>query len=98
MRTMCWARYAKRHGNEAPFEPFRDAVFAYPDDPLTQIDALWWDVAAPAWAPLYPSQVEPPVDHPCSGIWLGQGIDWIAELVTGARKRKMEVFLEPSDQ
>jgi Glycosyl hydrolase-like 10 len=86
------ARYAKRHGNQAPFEPFRDAVFAYADDPLTQIDALWWDVAGASVGAVYPSQVEPPVDHPLLQHWLGQGIDWIAELVAGARKRKLEVF------
>jgi hypothetical protein len=85
-------RYAKRHGNEAPFEPFRDAVFAYPDDPLTQIDALWWDVAGSTVGAVYPSQVEPPVDDPLLQHWLGQGINWIAELVAGARKRKLEVF------
>jgi len=85
-------RYAKRHGNEAPFGPFRDAVFAYPDDPLTQIDALWWDVAGDGVGAVYPSQIEPPVDYPLLKYWLGQGIDWIAELVAGARKRKLEVF------
>src|ERR1700722_20404979 len=74
-------RYARRHGNQAPFEPFRDAVFAYADDPLTQIDALWWDVAGAGVGAVYPSQVEPPVDHPLLQHWLGQGIDWIAELV-----------------
>jgi hypothetical protein len=85
-------RYAKRHGNQAPFEPFRDAVFAYSDDPLTQIDALWWDVAGDTVGAVYPSQVEPPVELPLLQYWLGRGIDWIAELVAGARKRKLEVF------
>ena len=85
-------RYAKRHGNKAPFEPFRDAVFAYPDDPQTQIDALWWDVAGNSAGAVYPSQIEPPVDVPLLQFWLSLGIVWIAELVSGARQRKLEVF------
>jgi len=85
-------RYAKRHGNKAPFAPFRDAVFAYPDDPQTQIDGLWWDVAGNSAGAVYPSQVEPPVDVPLLQYWLSEGVDWIAELVSGARKRKLEVF------
>jgi hypothetical protein len=41
---------------------------------------------------VYPSKIEPPVDYPLLKYWLSQGIDWIAELVAGARKRKLEVF------
>ncbi len=84
-------RYAKRHGTRNLFQPFRDAVFSYPDDPQTQIDALWWDVAGNTAAAVYPRRLMP-VDVPLLQYWLGQGIDWIAELVAGARRRKLEVF------
>ncbi len=84
--------YAKRHGHEAPFAPFRDAVFAYVDDPGTQIDALWWDVAGITPGAVYPSQVLPLVETPLLQHWLREGTDWIAELVRETRKRKAEVF------
>lgn len=84
--------YAKKHGTDAPFQPFRDAVFAYIDDPQSQIDAVWLDAMGVTVGSVYPSEVLPPVDFSMLQNWLARGTDWIAELVSGARQRKLEVF------
>jgi hypothetical protein len=86
-------RYAKLHPNGgARFDRFRDAVFSYVDEPGSQIDAIWWDIAGAAPSAVYPSRVLAPVDDPLLVEWLRGGIDWVKELVNQTRRRKLEVF------
>ncbi len=92
---VCWVmwNYAKMHPEgDAPFEPFRDAVFSYADEPGTQIDAIWWDIGGNAAGSVYPSKVAPVPPHPLVKRWHEGGIDWVAGLVNATRERKLEVF------
>ena len=85
--------YWKLHPDRsATFEPFRDALFSYVDEPGSQVDAIWWDVAGSPLGSAYPSKVLPPVDHPLVRQWLDEGIDWVERLVAETRRRKLEVF------
>ena len=85
--------YAKMHPNgKAPFGPFRDAVFSYIDEPGSQIDAVWWDIGGNTVGPVYPSRVLPQVVHPLLQSWLRDDVDWVRELVSETRRRKLEVF------
>lgn len=85
--------YWKLHPDRtATFGPFRDALFAYVDQPGSQVDAIWWDIAGSPLGSPYPSQVLPPVDHPLVRQWLDAGIDWVEQLVAETRRRKLEVF------
>ncbi len=83
--------YAKKHpdGN-APFANFRDALFAYVDEPGSQIDAIWWDNNGDTVGPVFPSQLQPPVEHPLLQQWFQTGTDWMAELIKETRRRKLE--------
>jgi hypothetical protein len=86
-------RYGKLHPDgRAPFDRFRDALFSYADEPGSQIDALWWDMAGSPLASAYPSKLLPPVRHPLLCQWLREGIDWVEQLVSETRRRKLEVF------
>ncbi len=83
--------HAKLHPDGvAPFEPFREAVFSYVDEPGSQIDAIWWDIGGNTVGPVYPSRVLPEVAHPLVRAWLDQGVDWVRELVNGTRRRGLE--------
>ena len=73
------------------FQSWLDFRFAYVDEPGSQIDSLWWDLAAGS-AAVYPSEVLPRFEHPGLRKWWDQGIDWVAELVAESRKRNLEVF------
>lgn len=85
--------YSKLHGpGQAPFGLFRDAVFSYVDEPGSQIDAIWWDIGGNTVGAVYPSEALPPVEHPLLKSWLGEGVDWVGELVDETRRRKLEVF------
>jgi hypothetical protein len=82
----------KRFGEESSFGRFAEAVFAYTDEPGSQIDALWLDIGGSPLDSPYPSQILPPPADPLVKHWLGQGIDWVERLVKGTRERKREVF------
>ena len=86
--------YAKMHPEgAAAFEPFRDAVFSYVDEPGSQIDAIWWDIGGNATGVVYPSQVVPATAAPALvRQWLREGVDWIQELVRETHRRKLECF------
>lgn len=84
--------HGKMHPDGAPFQPFRDALFSYADEPSSQITGIWWDVGGGPAAPNYPSHILPPVGHPLLKRWLDEGIDWIGELINETRRRKLEVF------
>ena len=85
--------YLKMHpAGAAKFEPFRDAVFAYADEPGSQIDAIWWDIGGNAVGSVYPSQVFQPEVHPLVRRWHEAGVDWSKELINETRKRGLETF------
>ena len=85
--------YWKLHRNgDAPFDRFRDAVFSYVDEPGSQIDAIWWDIGGSPLGCSYPSEIEPPVDHPLLKQWLSNGVDFVEQLINETRRRKLEVF------
>ena len=87
-----WGYWRLHRTGEAQFERFRDAVFAYVDEPGSQIDAIWWDISGSPLGSAYPSKIEPPVDHPLLKQWLAEGVDWVGQLVNETRRRKLEVF------
>lgn len=85
--------YLKMHPEGAArFEPFRDVVFAYADEPGSQIDAIWWDIAGNAVGSVYPSQVFQPEEHPLVRRWYEEGVDWRKEIINETRKRRLETF------
>ncbi|EDY18896.1 hypothetical protein CfE428DRAFT_3554 [Chthoniobacter flavus Ellin428] len=85
--------YWKLHPDgRAAFEPFREALFAYVDEPGSQVDAIWWDIEGSPLGSAYPSKVLLPVDDPLVRQWLDAGIDWVEQLVAETRRRKREVF------
>ncbi len=79
-------------GRTLEFERFRDAAFAYADEQGSQIDAIWLDIGGILEAATYPSKVLPPVQLPILKRWYADGVDWVAELVGEAHRRKLEVF------
>jgi hypothetical protein len=87
-----WSYWKLHRDGDATFERFRDAVFSFVDEPGSQIDAIWWDIGGSPLACAYPSKVEPPVEHPLLQRWLRDGVDWVEQLVSETRRRKLEVF------
>ncbi len=87
-----WSYWNLHRNREATFAPFRDALFSDMDKLGSQIDAIWWDIGGSPLGCSYPSKIEPPVDHPMIKQWLGDGIDWVEQLVNETRRRKLEVF------
>ena len=85
--------YLKMHPEGVPpFEPFRDAVFGYADEPGSQIDAIWWDIGGNPVGSVYPSAVFQPEIHPLVKRWHEAGVDWRKELINETRRRKLETF------
>lgn len=87
-----WTCWKHRVNNDVSFDRFRDALFSFEDEPGSQIDAIWWDMAGSPLSSAYPSKVLPPVAHPLLQQWLREGVDWVKELVNETRRRKLEVF------
>jgi hypothetical protein len=87
-----WSYWKLHRNGDASFDRFRDAVFSYPDESGSQIDAIWWDIAGSPFTSAYPSRVEPPVVHPLQQRWLRGGVDWVEQLVNETRRRKLEAF------
>ncbi len=65
--------------------------FNYIDEPGTQIDSIWWDIALGNDA-VYPSKILPPNTDPNLAKWRGQGLDWIKIVVEESHKRGKEAF------
>lgn len=86
--------YGKLHPDgQAPFAPFRDAVFSYVDEPGSQIDAIWWDIGGNATGAVFPSAAAPAVAVPALvSRWRSEGVDWVKELVAETHRRKLECF------
>lgn len=87
-----WSYWKLHRNGDVSFDRFRDAIFSYADEPGSQIDAIWWDIGGSPLGCSYPSKIEPPVDHPLLKQWLGEGVDWVGQLVNETRRRKLEVF------
>jgi hypothetical protein len=87
-----WSYWKLHRDGGASFDRLRDALFSYPDEPGSQIDAIWWDIGGSPLASSYPSKAGPPVAHPLLQQWLREGVDWVEQLVKETRRRKLEVF------
>jgi len=87
-----WKYWNLHREREVSFDRFRDALFSYADEQGSQIDAIWWDIGGSPFGSPYPSKILPPHFHPLVRQWLDAGIDWVGELVSATRSRKMEVF------
>ena len=68
------------------------SVFAYEDDPDTQIDAIIWDMGGPSWMATYRSKVLEPFPHASLRKWWDKGLDLVEALVEATRERNLEVF------
>ena len=63
--------------------------FSYPDELETQIDAIWWDMAALA---VYPNQGFPADVQARYDAWAAAGNDPLKALVDGTHSRGLEAF------
>ena len=68
------------------------SVFAYEDDPDTQIDTIIWDMGGPSGMATYPSKVLEPFRHASLVRWWDKGLDLVQALIDGCRERDLEVF------
>ena len=84
--------YGDGHGATSlggDFESWLKYRFSFIDELKAQIDAIWWDMAAPA---AYPNRgFAPDVQERCNN-WLSQGHDPLAALVEGTHRRGLEAF------
>jgi hypothetical protein len=73
-------------------------IFESVDRPGSQIDAIWWDIGGYEDMACWPNSIYQtrignlPYVHKELKKWWDLDIDWIKELVSGSRKRKLEVF------
>lgn len=68
------------------------SVFAYEDDPDTQIDTIIWDMGGPPGLATYRSELYDPFPHQSLLNWWDKGLDLVEALVDGCRERELEVF------
>jgi hypothetical protein len=68
-----------------------DYRFNYIDEPGSQVDSIWWDIAWGNHA-AYPSKILPPTQNPGLRMWLDSGIDWIKTVVDATHERGLEAF------
>ena len=73
-------------------EQSAQSVFAYEDDPDTQIDAIYWDMGGPSTLATWPSKVLERFEHPALVAWWDQGLDMVTALVDATRERGLEAF------
>ncbi|MFN0167450.1 MAG: hypothetical protein ACKV22_13545 [Bryobacteraceae bacterium] len=66
-------------------------VFAFVDEPGSQIDSILWDIGLGDWA-VYPSKVLAPTRDTQIVKWRAAGFDWVDALVRACRERKIEVL------
>ena len=66
-----------------------DYHFGYADEPGSQIDGIFWDLAFSRWA-LYPSKVLEPLD--VAREWAARNGDWVQILLDESHKRGLEAF------
>jgi len=68
------------------------SVFAYEDDPETQIDAIYWDMGGPSTLATWKSKILAPFRHQALQMWWDKGLDMVKALVDATRERGMEAF------
>jgi len=68
------------------------SLFAYEDEPDTQIDAIIWDMGGPSTLATWPSKVLEPFRHEALVKWWDRGLDPVKALVDACRERGLEVF------
>ena len=75
------------------FKKWLDFRFRHADMPDSQIDSIWWDIgSAEDTYAIYDSSILQKLQHERLERWWNQGIDYVAELVAGCRKRNIEAF------
>ncbi len=67
-------------------------LFTFADQPGSQIDAIFWDVALGDTYAVYPSRVLPQSPDTHLVAWRKQGFEWVPAMLAGCRQRKLEVF------
>ena len=68
------------------------SVFAYEDEPNTQIDSIYWDMGGPSTMATWPSKVLEPFRHKALMAWWDQGLDLVKALVDATHERGLEAF------
>lgn len=67
-------------------------LFAFADQPGSQIDSIFWDVALGDTYAVYPSKLLPPSPDRQLTAWREQGFEWVPAMIAECRKRRIEVF------
>ena len=67
-------------------------LFGFADQPASQIDSIFWDVALGDTFAVYPSRVLPPSPDLQLVEWRKQGFEWVPAMIAACRERKIEVF------
>lgn len=80
-----------RHINAAP-EEFLRYIFAYVDEPGSQIDTIVWDMGLDGESAVYPSKVLPPTPDRQIRKWQQAGFEWVGAVVRECHKRHIEAF------
>jgi hypothetical protein len=68
------------------------SVFAYEDDPDTQIDGIYWDMGGPSTMATWRSRVLEPFNHPALVAWWTRGRDLVKALLDATHERGLEAF------
>lgn len=67
-------------------------IFAYADQPGSQIDSIVLDIGLDTDSAVYPSKVLPPTPDRWINAWRQQGFEWVGALVRECHKRNLEVI------
>ncbi len=69
-----------------------DYLFAFAEEPGSQIDSIFWDVSLGDTYAVYPSRHLPPSPDRYLTEWRRQGFEWVPAMIERCRRRKIEVF------
>jgi hypothetical protein len=67
-------------------------IFAYADQPGSQIDSIVLDIGLDTDSAVYPSKVLPPTPDRWINSWQQQNFEWVGALVRECHKRNLEVI------
>lgn len=67
-------------------------MFAYADQPGSQIDSIFWDIGLDTDSAVYPSKLLPPTPDRWIRAWQQQGFEWVGALVDESHKRHIEAI------
>jgi len=67
-------------------------LFAFAEEPGSQIDSIFWDVSLGDTYAAYPSRLLPPSPDRYLAEWRREGFEWIPAILERCRRRKIEVF------